>query len=68
MFENRKQVESEIKTGTEIITHFKMGHSRPLFFFSFCLFYFNVQLVDKSLPMLGLDLRISGVGSNCSAN
>ena len=43
------------------------GHSQALFLY-FCLFYFNVQLVDKSLPMLGLELQISGVGSNCSTN
>ena len=46
---------------------FKTGHSRHLFLY-FRLFYINVQLVDKVLPMLGFELRISGVGSNSSTN
>ena len=46
---------------------FKMGHSQPLFL-NFHLFYFNVQLVDKILPMLGFKLPISGVGSDYSIN
>ena len=45
----------------------KMGHSRSLFLY-FCLFYFNVQLVDKILPMLVFELGISDVGSDCSTN
>ena len=44
-----------------------MGHSQALFLY-FCLFYFNVQLVDKSLPMLGFEPRISAVGSDRSTN
>ena len=44
-----------------------MGLSRPLFLY-FRLFYFNVQLVDKILPMLGFEPQISGVGSHCSTN
>ena len=44
-----------------------MGHSRPLFLY-FQLFYLNVQLVDKILPMLGFEPLISGVGSDRSTN
>ena len=40
--------------------------SRPLFL-HFRLFYI-IQLTDKFLPMLGFELQIFGVGSNCSAN
>ena len=45
----------------------EMVHSRPLFP-HFHLFYLNVQLVDKILPMLGFELQISGVGSDHSIN
>ena len=45
----------------------KMGHSRRLFLY-FRLFYLNVQLLDKSLPMLGFEPCISSVGSDCSTN
>ena len=31
-------------------------------------FYLNVQLVDKILPILGFEPRISGVVSHCSTN
>ena len=44
-----------------------MSHSPPLFLY-LCLFFLNVQLVDKILPMLGFEPQISGVGSNCSTN
>ena len=45
-----------------------MGHSRPLFLY-FCIFgIFVVQLVDNILPITGFKLRISGIGSNRSAN
>ena len=46
---------------------FKMGHIRPLFSL-FLTFHFNLQLVDKTLPMMGLEPRISGVGSDRSTN
>ena len=36
----------------------------PGLFFVFSI----VQLVEKILPMSGLELRISGVGSGCSTN
>ena len=39
-----------------------------LFFLYYRLLYFNVQLVDKILPMLGFEQRISGVGSDRSTN
>ena len=45
----------------------KMGHSRPLLLY-FCLFYFNVQLAGKILPMLGFERHYSGVGSNRSTD
>ena len=46
-----------------------LGWAFPgLFFFYFCLFYLNVQLVDKTLPMLGFEVRISHVGCDCSTN
>ena len=45
----------------------RMGHSQPLFL-CFCLFYFNAQLVDKILLMLGFDPRVSGVRSDRSTN
>ena len=44
----------------------KMGLSWPLSLY-FCLFSI-IQLTDKFLPILGFKLRISGVGSDCSAN
>ena len=44
-----------------------MGHSRPLFL-HFRLFYLAVQLVDKILLMLGFELHISGIESDCCAN
>ena len=43
-----------------------MGLIQPLFLY-FRLFYI-IQLTDKFLPMLGFELRISGVRSNRSAN
>ena len=45
---------------------FLMGHSRPLFLY-FCRFYI-IQWTDKFLPMLGIEPRISGDGSDRSAN
>ena len=45
----------------------KMGHSWPLFLY-FRLFFLNVQVVDKILPMLGFEPRISGVRSDRSTN
>ena len=45
----------------------RMGHSQPLFL-CFCLFYFNAQLVDKILLMLGFEPRVSGVRSDRSTN
>ena len=44
----------------------KMGHSWPLFLYF--VFPIQLQLVDKTLPMLGFEPRISGVGSNRSTN
>ena len=44
-----------------------MGHSRSLFLY-FCLFYLNVQLVDKNLPMLGFEPQISAKGNYHSTN
>ena len=46
---------------------FSMGHSRPLYF-NCRLFYVNVQLVDKILPMLGFEPLISGIKSDSSTN
>ena len=40
----------------------EVGHSRPLFLS--LSFVFNLQLVDKTLPMIGFKLQISGVGSD----
>ena len=40
---------------------------RPLFLY-FCLFFLNVQLVDKILMMLGFEPLISGVGKDHSTN
>ena len=48
------------------LTSFLMGLSLPLFLY-FCLFYI-IQLTYKFLPMLGIEQRISGVGSDRSAN
>ena len=45
---------------------FLMGLSWPLFLY-FPLFHV-IQLTDKFLPMLGFKMRISGVGSDRSAN
>ena len=42
-----------------------IGLSLPLFLY-FCLIYI-IQLTDKVLPMLGFELRISGVRSDRSA-
>ena len=44
-----------------------MGHSQPLFLY-FCLFYVNVQLINKILRMLGFEPQISGVRSDRSNN
>ena len=44
-----------------------MGHSQPLFLY-FRLFYLNVQLVDKILPMLRFEPRISVFGRDRSTN
>ena len=41
----------------------KIVHSRPL-----CLFYLNVQLIDKILLMVGFEPGISGVRSNRFTN
>ena len=35
---------------------------------SFSLFLYFLQLVDKILPMLGFELRISGIGCDRSTN
>ena len=43
----------------------KVGLSRPLFLY-FRLLYFQVHLVDKTLPMLGFEPRISGVRTHRS--
>ena len=45
----------------------KMGHSRPLFLY-FRLFNTvnSKQMFDKSLPMTGIELQISGVGGDRS--
>ena len=45
----------------------KMNHSLPLFLYV-RLFYLNVQLVDKILPMLGFELWICNVGGNRYTN
>ena len=45
-----------------------MGHYRPLSLYFHLFSIFNVQLVDKILPMTGFKLRIFGVGSERSAN
>ena len=44
-----------------------MGHSRPLFFI-FVLLQLVENLVYKTLPMIGFELRISGVRSNSFIN
>ena len=44
-----------------------MGQSRHLFL-NFRLFYLNVQLVDKILPVLGFEPRIFGVGRDRSTH
>ena len=49
------------------IVFLKMGHSWPLFPY-FRHFYLNVQFVDKILPFLGFEPRISGVEINRSTN
>ena len=41
----------------------KVGLSQPLFL-NFLIFYFNVQLIDTRLLMLGFEPCISGVGSD----
>ena len=50
----------------ECYTCFFMAPSRPLFLY-FYLFY-DIQLIDKFLPLLGFKLQISGVRSDGSAN
>ena len=59
------RVNSQVTGLTQSIK--KMGHSRHLFLY-FPLIYFNVQLVDKILPMLGFKPRNYGVGCDCSTN
>ena len=49
-----------------MISFFKDGPF-PASFINF-VFSILLQLVDKTLPMLGFGPRISGVGSNCSTN
>ena len=51
----------------KIALFLKMGHSQPLFLY-FCLSYWNVQLVDKVLLMLGFKQPISGIVGNRSTN
>ena len=45
----------------------KVGHSRPLFIY-FCLFNTvdNKQMLNKILPMTGVEPRTSGIKSDCS--
>ena len=52
--------------GANNIFFLKMDHSEPLVFFIFV--FSNVQLVDKTSQMSGLEPRISGVGSDRSTN
>ena len=57
-----------ISGDTHLVKPFlKMGHSWRLFLY-FCLFYLNVQLIDKILPMLGFEPRITGIGSDRTTN
>ena len=58
--------QGHLETEPEVPAYFKKGLSLPLFLY-FCLFYIS-QLIDKFLLMLGFELRIFGVGSDCSAN
>ena len=55
------------KSKTFQIVFSKMGHSWPLYLY-FGPLFFNVKLVDKILPMLGFEQRISGVGSDRATN
>ena len=69
----KKTYQTKILSFYPVLQHslfFKMGHSRPLFLYSlyFWLFYLNVQLVDKSLPMAEFEPRISGVGRDRSTS
>ena len=51
----RKADSKETMRKQLIASDTKIGHSGPLFL-CFRLFYLNVQLVDKILPMLGFEL------------
>ena len=46
----------------------KIAHSRSLFLYFrlFCILI--VQVVDEILPLIRFEVRISGVGSDCSTN
>ena len=45
-----------------------MGHSRPLFLCSSFQHNWQLQMFDKSLPMIGFEPQISGVGGNRSTD
>ena len=45
-----------------------MGHSRTLFYFRLFDRVDSKQFSIKTLPMMGFELRTSGVGSECFAN
>ena len=51
------------------ILFLKVGHSRPLFIY-FRLFNTvdNKQMLNKILPMTGVEPRTSGIESDCSTN
>ena len=52
----------------EWLSHFLTDEPFPASFSLFLSFLFNLQLVDKTLPMLGFEPQISRVGSNHSTN
>ena len=52
------------------VVFFKVGHSRSLFIFYFCLFNTvdNKQMFNKILPMTGVEPKTSGIEISRSTN
>ena len=63
-----------VPLSTQALVDRKWGSSISFFLLKLCLWavyfrlFYIIQLTDKFLPMLGFELQIFGVGSNCSAN